>query len=55
VGLLESTVGPGTTPAEMPWISQADISETDDAYVIELDLPGVRSKDIDERSTTGNW
>ncbi|MFJ8197018.1 Hsp20/alpha crystallin family protein [Streptomyces sp. NPDC096152] len=45
--LLESTVGPGATPAEMPWIPQADISETDDAYVIELDLPGARSEDID--------
>ena len=30
-GLLESTVGAGATSAEMPWIPQADIPETDDA------------------------
>ena len=24
----------------------ADVSETDDAYLVEVDLPGVKSKDI---------
>jgi HSP20 family protein len=34
----------GLTPvdvAEGPWIPLADLSETDDAYVVEVDLPGV--------------
>ena len=26
--------------AEGPWIPLADVSETDDAYVVEVDLPG---------------
>jgi HSP20 family protein len=34
-------------PADMPWVPQADISENEDAYVIELDLPGVRREQID--------
>jgi HSP20 family protein len=28
------------------WVPLADLSETDDAYLIEVDLPGVKSKDI---------
>ena len=33
----------GLTPAalaDMPWVPLADLSETDDAYVVEVDLPG---------------
>ena len=29
-----------------PWSAQADIEETDDAFVVDLDLPGVRTDDI---------
>jgi HSP20 family protein len=28
------------------WVPLADLSETDDAYLVEVDLPGVKSKDI---------
>jgi HSP20 family protein len=40
----------GLTPvdvAEGPWIPLADVSETDDAYVVEVDLPGVNRDRID--------
>jgi HSP20 family protein len=40
----------GLTPvgvAEEPWIPLADVSETDDAYVVEADLPGVNRDQID--------
>ena len=33
--------------AEEPWIPLADVSETDDAYVVEVDLPGVNRDQID--------
>ena len=35
-------------PAETAtgWVPLADVSETDDAYLVEVDLPGVKSKDI---------
>jgi HSP20 family protein len=29
------------------WVPLADIEETDDAYMIEMDLPGVKKDDID--------
>ena len=34
----------GLTPAalaDMPWVPLADLSETDDAYVVKAELPGV--------------
>ena len=33
--------------SEGPWIPLADLSETDDAYVVEADLPGVNRDQID--------
>jgi HSP20 family protein len=33
--------------AEMPWSPLADVSETDEAYIIRIDLPGVRKDQID--------
>jgi HSP20 family protein len=38
-----STMTTGAIPA---WMPPVDIEETDDAYVVEMDLPGVRAEDI---------
>ncbi|MEU6303329.1 Hsp20/alpha crystallin family protein [Streptomyces chartreusis] len=43
-GLIESTVG-GTAPA-VAWTPLADVTESDDAFHVEIELPGVKSKDI---------
>lgn len=43
-GLMESTVG-GTAPA-VAWTPLADVTESDDAFHVEIELPGVKSKDI---------
>ena len=32
---------PPAVPADMPWVPLADLSETDDAYVVKAELPGV--------------
>ncbi|MEU6807887.1 Hsp20/alpha crystallin family protein [Streptomyces sp. NPDC046831] len=42
-GLLESTVGAAPTAA---WTPLADVTESEDAFHIEIELPGVKSKDI---------
>ena len=44
-GLIESTVG-GTAPA-VAWTPLADVTESDDAFHVEIELPGVKRKDID--------
>lgn len=36
----------GHRSGELLWRPPADISETDTAYVVEIDLPGVRKKDL---------
>ena len=33
--------------AEMPWVPLADLSETEDAYVVKVELPGVVKDQID--------
>ncbi|MET7543806.1 Hsp20/alpha crystallin family protein [Streptomyces sp. NPDC005349] len=43
-GLLESTVG-GATPVTA-WTPSADVTESDDAFHVEIELPGVKAKDI---------
>jgi len=35
------------TAVELPWAPAADVYETDDAYVIEAELPGVKRDEID--------
>jgi HSP20 family protein len=44
--LGEPAFAPGG-PADMPWVPMADVSENDEAFVIELDLPGVQRDKID--------
>lgn len=46
--LLESAVGGSLPSAEgMAWPPPADVSETDDAYLIEVEVPGVKREDLD--------
>jgi HSP20 family protein len=42
--LLETGVA---TDSATRWIPAADIEETDDAYTLEIELPGVRQDDVD--------
>jgi HSP20 family protein len=43
--LVQSLVGGAGSDAA--WLPAADVSETDAAYVVEIELPGVRREDID--------
>lgn len=42
--LLESAA---SAPAALAWSPAADLRETDDSYVVEAELPGVKRDDID--------
>jgi HSP20 family protein len=35
------------TPADVPWSPLGDVSETDDAYRIQVELPGVAKDQVD--------
>jgi HSP20 family protein len=37
---------PGRSGRTSPWSTLADIEETEDTFVVEIDLPGVRADDI---------
>jgi HSP20 family protein len=41
----DPVLGAGTRQAPM-WVPAADVEELDDAYVLELDLPGIRRDDV---------
>ncbi|MGH3392275.1 MAG: Hsp20/alpha crystallin family protein [Actinomadura sp.] len=43
------TLAPTSIMSRLPsaWRMPADIEETDDAIIVELELPGVRSEDVD--------
>jgi HSP20 family protein len=38
---------PAGALAEAPWVPLADLSETDEAYVVQAELPGIRKDQID--------
>ncbi|MFJ8075069.1 Hsp20/alpha crystallin family protein [Streptomyces sp. NPDC096176] len=44
-GLIESTVSSAAPVAA--WTPMADVTESDDAFHVEIELPGVKSKDVD--------
>ncbi|MGW3624106.1 Hsp20/alpha crystallin family protein [Streptomyces sp. NPDC000880] len=47
-GLLESTVGGAVPSVGVPaWTPLADVTETDEAYQVDVELPGIKSKDVD--------
>jgi HSP20 family protein len=50
MGQLVNLAFGDVTPAqimEMPWVPAADLSETDDSYVVRVELPGVRKDQLD--------
>ncbi|MEV6297477.1 Hsp20/alpha crystallin family protein [Streptomyces sp. NPDC051896] len=51
--LLESTMGGamGSMTEGMAWSPLADLSETDDAYLVEVEVPGVKREDLDIEMT----
>jgi HSP20 family protein len=56
MGRLTGSVagGPAGQLAALPWSPLADVSETDDAYLIEADLPGVRQDQISVEVSGGD-
>lgn len=46
--------GPAGQLAGLPWSPLADVSETDDAYLIEADLPGVGQDQVSVEVTGGD-
>lgn len=45
--LIDRVWSPTAAGGAAPWLPLADIEETDDAWIVDLELPGVDGKDID--------
>jgi len=44
--LIGTVLGSAGDPATGAWTPLADVTETDDAYLVEIELPGVDRKDL---------
>jgi HSP20 family protein len=44
--LMSAVLGTDTAAAAGVWTPLADVTETDDAYLVEIDLPGVNRNDL---------
>jgi HSP20 family protein len=45
--LLQSVLGAGPFAATGAWVPAVDIEETEDAWILEAELPGVKAENID--------
>jgi len=45
--LMSSLFGPIEGPGAMMWKPLADVTETADSWLVEIDVPGVKQEDID--------
>ncbi|MEY9212056.1 Hsp20/alpha crystallin family protein [Thermobifida halotolerans] len=45
--LLESTLGEPAASGTMMWTPLADVSEGEDSYIVEVEVPGLAKDDID--------
>jgi HSP20 family protein len=46
MNLAFGSLMPDTMAADLPWVPNADVSETDDAYVVHAELPGINKDQI---------
>ena len=44
--LVQQVFGPASSPAERAWRPATAVSETESAYVVELEVPGVKREDL---------
>jgi len=51
--LFESTFGQSALSSGGGWAPAVDVEETDDAYVVEAELPGVHRNDVQVEASSG--